>query len=66
MNFEQLSLDFARIEVILKAVQVFRLINFKESKYEIAKSSSFTRRRSHYDFRSFNFFGAGAGELWRR
>ena len=33
---------------------------FKESKYEIAKHSAFNRRRSHYDFRSVNFFGVFA------
>ena len=44
----------------------FPVVNFKESKYEITKSSSFTRRRSRYDFRCFDFVGAWAGKLWRR
>jgi len=39
--------------------------NFKESKYEIAKHSALARRRSHYDFRCFDFVGVCAGELWR-
>ena len=44
----------------LERVPGFPVVQLQESKYEIAKYSAFNRRRSHYDFRCFDFVGAGA------
>ncbi len=46
---------------ILKGLCFYKVVTSQESTYEIAKHFSLARRRCHYDFRSVNFFGAGAG-----